>query len=90
MVSVSRDEHILVKSGKDAVQYLTFQRYLICYMALVTLFSIAIILPINFQGDLGNKCYCGVINIITHCKVPLKNYNVNMECPLRLLRILDI
>ena len=49
-----RDEHILQKSGRDAVQYLTFQRYLIVYLGMVTVFCIAVVLPVNFQGDLGN------------------------------------
>jgi hypothetical protein len=46
------DDHILQKCGKDAVQYLTFQRYLMVYMAVVVVASIAIILPVNFRGDL--------------------------------------
>lgn len=50
-----KDDHILQKSGRDAVQYLSFQRYLLVYMATVTVFSIAVVLPVNFQGDLeGN------------------------------------
>ena len=48
-----RDAHILQKCGPDAVQYLKFQRYLMVYMAIVTVLSIAVILPCNFQGDLG-------------------------------------
>ncbi|XP_074652654.1 mechanosensitive cation channel TMEM63B-like isoform X2 [Tubulanus polymorphus] len=50
-----KDEHIQRKSGKDAVQYLSFQRYLILYTAIVCVFSIAVVLPVNFMGDLeGN------------------------------------
>ncbi|XP_064621129.1 calcium permeable stress-gated cation channel 1-like [Lineus longissimus] len=50
-----KDEHIQRKSGKDAVQYLSFQRYLILFTAIICLFSICVVLPVNFQGDLeGN------------------------------------
>ena len=48
-----RDEQIVLKSGRDAVQYLMFQRYLLVYMACITVLSIVVILPVNFQGDLG-------------------------------------
>ena len=48
-----RDEHILQKCGRDAVQYLTFQRYLLVYMAVITVLSIGVVLPCNFQGNLG-------------------------------------
>ena len=44
---------ILKRSGKDAVQYLKFQRYLLVYVTVITVLSIAVILPCNFQGDLG-------------------------------------
>ncbi|XP_035824906.1 CSC1-like protein 2 isoform X3 [Aplysia californica] len=47
-----RDVDILHKCGKDALQYLSFQRYLLVYVAIVTVLSIAVVLPINFKGDL--------------------------------------
>lgn len=47
-----RDEQILAKSGRDAVQYLSFQRHIVVYMMIVCVVSIAIVLPINFQGTL--------------------------------------
>ncbi|CAL4071629.1 unnamed protein product, partial [Meganyctiphanes norvegica] len=47
-----KEEHILAKSGRDAVQYLSFQQHLIVYMMIVTVISIVIVLPINFQGTL--------------------------------------
>ncbi|RUS84972.1 hypothetical protein EGW08_007283 [Elysia chlorotica] len=47
-----RDADILRKCGKDAVQYLSFQRYLMIYLAIITVLSVGIILPINFMGDL--------------------------------------
>lgn len=43
-------EQMLAKCGPDAVHYLSFQRHAITLMFLVTLVSISIILPINFQG----------------------------------------
>ena len=49
---VHRDIDILHKCGRDAVQYLSFQRYLLIYVSIITVISIAVILPINFQGNL--------------------------------------
>lgn len=43
-------EQVLAKCGPDAVHYLSFQRHLITLMFIVTIFSIGIILPINYQG----------------------------------------
>jgi len=41
--------------GSDAVQYLRFQKYIIIYIFLITVVSLAVILPLNFQGtQLGN------------------------------------
>ncbi|XP_050732954.1 calcium permeable stress-gated cation channel 1-like isoform X5 [Eriocheir sinensis] len=47
-----RDEQILAKSGRDAVQYLSFQRHIVVYLMIVCVISITIVLPINFQGTL--------------------------------------
>ncbi|CAH1793257.1 unnamed protein product [Owenia fusiformis] len=50
-----KDEHYLRKSGRDAVQYLIFQRHLLVYTGIICILSIGVILPINFQGTLeGN------------------------------------
>ncbi|KAK6183528.1 hypothetical protein SNE40_010997 [Patella caerulea] len=50
-----RDSDILHKCGRDAIQYLSFQRYLIIYVAIICVLSICVILPVNFQGNiLGN------------------------------------
>ncbi|ESO83507.1 hypothetical protein LOTGIDRAFT_133162, partial [Lottia gigantea] len=50
-----KDSDILHKCGRDAIQYMSFQRYLIIYVAIICLLSICVILPVNFQGDiLGN------------------------------------
>lgn len=43
-------EQVLAKCGPDAVHYLSFQRHLITLMFIITIISIGIILPINFQG----------------------------------------
>ncbi|KFB46251.1 hypothetical protein ZHAS_00014252 [Anopheles sinensis] len=49
-------EQILTHSGPDAVHYLSFQRHLMAVMGIMTVVSIAIILPINFSGTLsGDK-----------------------------------
>ncbi|KAK8396634.1 hypothetical protein O3P69_004961 [Scylla paramamosain] len=51
-----KDEQILAKSGRDAVQYLSFQRHIVIYLVIVCIISISIVLPINFQGTLeGGK-----------------------------------
>jgi hypothetical protein len=47
------DEHILKKCGPDAVQYSTFQRTLMLYLLIVVIFSIAVVLPVNVQGDMS-------------------------------------
>ncbi|XP_041974772.1 CSC1-like protein 2 [Aricia agestis] len=43
-------EQVLAKCGPDAVHYLSFQRHAITLMFIVTVVSIGVILPINFQG----------------------------------------
>ncbi|XP_076464518.1 osmosensitive cation channel TMEM63C-like isoform X2 [Babylonia areolata] len=55
-----KDSDILRKCGRDAVQYLSFQRYLLVYSLIITVISIVVILPINFQGNLlGNATEFG-------------------------------
>lgn len=44
-------EQVLAKCGPDAVHYLSFQRHAITLMFIVTVVSIGVILPINFQGS---------------------------------------
>uniref|UniRef100_A0A4W5KGQ8 Transmembrane protein 63C n=1 Tax=Hucho hucho TaxID=62062 RepID=A0A4W5KGQ8_9TELE len=52
---VSRDDEIRSKCGIDATTYLSFQRHIILLMTVVCLLSLAIILPVNFSGNLlGN------------------------------------
>uniref|UniRef100_A0A7N6BDS3 Transmembrane protein 63C n=1 Tax=Anabas testudineus TaxID=64144 RepID=A0A7N6BDS3_ANATE len=47
-----RDEEIRSKCGIDAVTYLSFQRHIISLMTVVCLLSLAVILPVNFSGNL--------------------------------------
>lgn len=47
-----KDADILRKSGRDAVQYLSFQRYLMVYLGVICAISTAVVLPVNFQGTL--------------------------------------
>ncbi|KAJ8341599.1 hypothetical protein SKAU_G00338900 [Synaphobranchus kaupii] len=47
-----KDEEIRSKCGMDATTYLSFQRHIILLMMVVCLLSVAIILPINFSGNL--------------------------------------
>ncbi|XP_066282932.1 calcium permeable stress-gated cation channel 1-like isoform X2 [Branchiostoma lanceolatum] len=45
-----KDDMIAYKCGLDAVQYMTFQRYVLVLMTIITVFSIAVLLPVNFSG----------------------------------------
>uniref|UniRef100_A0AAX7UIW4 Transmembrane protein 63C n=1 Tax=Astatotilapia calliptera TaxID=8154 RepID=A0AAX7UIW4_ASTCA len=47
-----KDEEIRSKCGIDAVTYLSFQRHIILLMTVVTLLSLAVILPVNISGNL--------------------------------------
>ncbi|KAM7402987.1 hypothetical protein PAMA_003761 [Pampus argenteus] len=47
-----RDEEIRSKCGIDAITYLSFQRHIILLMTVVCLLSLAVILPVNFSGNL--------------------------------------
>ncbi|KAJ8288816.1 hypothetical protein COCON_G00014750 [Conger conger] len=47
-----KDEEIRSKCGMDATTYLSFQRHIILLMMVVCLLSVAVILPINFSGNL--------------------------------------
>lgn len=50
------DNDIQKQKGIDAVQYLTFQRYIIYFLVLLTAICLIIILPINLQGNL-RECF---------------------------------
>ncbi|XP_020569070.2 calcium permeable stress-gated cation channel 1 [Oryzias latipes] len=47
-----KDGEIRSKCGIDAVTYLSFQRHIILLMTVVSLLSLAVILPVNFSGNL--------------------------------------
>lgn len=53
----SRDEEIQNKCGIDATTYLSFQRHLLVLLMLVCVLSVAVILPVNFSGDLLGRCF---------------------------------
>ncbi|XP_072402955.1 calcium permeable stress-gated cation channel 1 [Diabrotica undecimpunctata] len=56
---INRDQ-ILSRCGPDASHYLSFQRQLLILMLVITVFSIGVVLPINFQGTLqGDKTTFG-------------------------------
>ncbi|XP_037551093.1 calcium permeable stress-gated cation channel 1 [Nematolebias whitei] len=46
------DDEIRSKCGVDAVTYLSFQRHIMLLMTMVALLSLAVILPVNFSGNL--------------------------------------
>ena len=50
-----RDEDIIKTKGKDALQYLLFQRYLIYYLILLNLICLGVVLPINLQGQASKQ-----------------------------------
>lgn len=58
-----RDKDILKKSGQDAIQYLTFQRYLIIYTTIVMVLVVAIVVPVNFSGN-NSMCIDLVITTV--------------------------
>lgn len=62
-MSCFRDKDILKKSGQDAIQYLTFQRYLIIYTTIVMVLVVAIIVPVNFSGN-NSMCIDQVITTV--------------------------
>ncbi|CAF4558903.1 unnamed protein product, partial [Rotaria sp. Silwood1] len=49
------NEDIYKNCSVDAYYYLLFHTYLIIYLIFVTLFSLAVILPVNFQGRQGTN-----------------------------------
>lgn len=50
-----RKEQILLHTGPDAVHYLSFQQHLMIVMAIVTVVSLVVILPVNFLN--GSDLY---------------------------------
>lgn len=52
-----RDEEIQSKCGIDATTYLSFQRHLLVLLMLVCMLSVAVILPVNFSGDLLGRFF---------------------------------
>uniref|UniRef100_A0A665WY52 Transmembrane protein 63C n=1 Tax=Echeneis naucrates TaxID=173247 RepID=A0A665WY52_ECHNA len=50
--SETKDMEIRSKCGIDAITYLSFQRHIILLMSVVCLLSLAVILPVNFSGNL--------------------------------------
>ncbi|XP_063146225.1 calcium permeable stress-gated cation channel 1 isoform X1 [Candoia aspera] len=50
-----KDEEIQSKCGVDATTYLSFQRHLLVLLLITCVLSVAVILPVNFSGDLLGK-----------------------------------
>nr|XP_056706859.1 calcium permeable stress-gated cation channel 1 [Euleptes europaea] len=50
-----KDEEIQSKCGIDATTYLSFQRHLLVLLMIICVLSVAVILPVNFSGDLLGK-----------------------------------
>ena len=54
-IFTASDEEIFERCGDDSLQYLRFQRYIICYLVILMLLSVCLILPLNIQGMLKDK-----------------------------------
>lgn len=52
ILDLNRDSNIAQKCGPDAIQYLQFQKHIILYIAILTVISLTVVLPINFQGEM--------------------------------------
>ena len=52
------DEHIRVKCGIDALQYIVFQKHLLVYTVIIFCLSIGIVLPVNYSGKNGKQRSC--------------------------------
>ena len=61
-------EQILLHSGPDAVHYLSFQMHLIVVMAIITFVSVAVILPVNYQGTLSSDLHSLMQTTISNLK----------------------
>ena len=48
-----KDEDILRHRGVDALQYLSFQRYIIYFLILLSAMCLLVILPLNLLGDMS-------------------------------------
>lgn len=59
----------------DAVHYLSFQRHLIILLVVLTITSLAIILPVNMTGDLLGGC-CTIFSLRVQDTVL---YSVNLQ-----------
>ena len=47
------DEHIHLKCGVDALQYIAFQKHLLLFTIVTFCLSIGIVLPVNYSGKNG-------------------------------------
>ena len=66
------DDEIEIDYGEDALQYLTFQRYIIGYLLFVMVLCLSVILPLNFTGSLQVSV---VSFTYIFCSFFLVNYN---------------
>ena len=47
------DEHIRLKCGIDAFQYIVFQKHLLIFAVIIFCLSVGIVLPVNYSGQNG-------------------------------------
>uniref|UniRef100_A0A8D0GWU8 Transmembrane protein 63C n=1 Tax=Sphenodon punctatus TaxID=8508 RepID=A0A8D0GWU8_SPHPU len=75
-----KDEEIKNKCGIDATTYLSFQRHILVLLMLICVLSVAVILPVNFSGDLLGQCYCGDRLLWLHSIFALLYFIVTILC----------
>ena len=51
------DEHIRLKCGVDALQYVSFQKHLLVFAVIIFCLSIGIVLPVNYSGTNGRDTF---------------------------------
>ncbi|GFY01119.1 CSC1-like protein 1 [Trichonephila clavipes] len=54
-IFVLKDDQILKRNGPDAIQYLSFQRHIIVFLAIICIICLTVVLPVNLQGDLVDE-----------------------------------
>lgn len=57
---------VYARCGPDALHYLSFQKHLLILFAIITAFSICVILPVNFQGTLEGNYFKFVYFVVIY------------------------
>ena len=49
------NEHIRLKCGVDALQYIVFQKHLLVFAVMIFCLSVGIVMPANYSGRNGKE-----------------------------------